>query len=80
MKAYPHLQEQKPEGFKSYRTLVELAEFLGVSPRTTQRWYAAGLLPEPDFTEGGLKLWSPDQAAEALNKRILRKERLRRIN
>lgn len=54
-----------------YYTVSRLAEFVGVSERTIERWYAGGILPEPELrAEHGTKLWSPEQAREVLARRI----------
>lgn len=62
---------KKPEGYENFRSVSELAEYVGVSTRTMERWYKEGVLPEPERVGGlGMKLWSPDSSAAVLNYRI----------
>jgi len=37
---------------------TEIAERLGVSPGTVQKWRTRGLLPEPEWTVGGRPAWA----------------------
>lgn len=63
----------KPEEFKSYRTVSELAKYVGVTPRTIERWFKEGVIPtEVVRLKDRTKLWSPDQASKVLEYRILR--------
>lgn len=64
----------KPEEYKSYRTVSELAEYVGVTPRTIARWFAEGVIPTDVVRYGptGTKLWSTDQASKVLEYRMIR--------
>ena len=60
---------------KGYRTVAELAKFLGVSDRTIERWYAAGKIPKPaHIDERGWKFWSHEQSREILEWHLNRKK------
>lgn len=66
------------EGHNSHRTVAELAEFLGVSPRTIERWHKDRKIPDPDVvTAAGWKLWSKEQASEILNALLEGKGRIK---
>lgn len=54
----------RPEGF---RTIAELAQYVGVSKRTIQNWIATLKVPDASVVYGnGLKLWSPTDAHKVL--------------
>jgi predicted DNA-binding transcriptional regulator AlpA len=64
---------KKPEGYEKFRTVAELAQYVGVSTRTMERWHKDGVLPRPERVGPmGMKLWSPDQASAVLERRIAR--------
>lgn len=64
---------KKPEGREQWRTVSEVAEYVGTSTRTIERWWKEGKLPEPErFGDAGTKIWSPQQCSEILGYRILR--------
>lgn len=72
---------KKPEGCESFRSVSELARFVGVTSRTIERWYASEVIPTPaQVTDTGMKLWSPEQAQTVLDFRMskLPTERMRR--
>jgi excisionase family DNA binding protein len=72
-----YLANGKPEGCEGYRTVAELAEYVGFNVRTIERWAAAGRIPAPERTSRqGWKLWSPTQAIEVLEF-AARKRRIR---
>lgn len=59
-----------------FYTVATLARFVGVSPRTIERWSAAGRLPKPQLRQrDGAKLWTPEQARTVLNERIRKSPR-----
>lgn len=47
-------------------TVHTLAQFVGVSDRTIERWYKKGKLPRPATLPNGTKVWSAAQAREVL--------------
>jgi DNA-binding transcriptional MerR regulator len=57
---------RKPEAFKNFRTVSELADFLGVSERTIEKWYRGEGLPIPQRLADGTKVWSPQQCQAIL--------------
>lgn len=64
---------KKPEGRESWRTVAEVAHFVGTSTRTVERWWREGRLPEPErFGKQETKIWSPEQCAKILEYRMLR--------
>lgn len=69
---------KKPEGKQSWRTVSELAKFLGLSTRTIERQWTEGRLPEPFRTDEGVKLWSPEQCEALLTARLGRLPEARR--
>lgn len=75
----------KPERYKNFRSVSELAQFVGVTSRTVERWFADADIPEPEYvTRDGMKLWSPDQCTAILEFRMRklpsRQKAERRIN
>ena len=61
---------------KGHRTVAELAAFLGVTPRTIERWYADGKIPKPAHVDGrGWKFWSASQCREILQWHLKNKKR-----
>lgn len=70
------LANGKPQALRNHRTVSELAEYVGVSARTVERWAANGDIPEPAaVTEQGWKLWSPQQASNILDEQIRKRTR-----
>ncbi len=59
---------KKPYEFHGYRTVSELAAYVGVSARTVERWWVNGEIPEPVRTEAGMKLWGPTQCRMILDR------------
>lgn len=73
-----YLANGKPKGCESYRTVSELAEYVGVSARTVERWHRNGKIPNPAVvTEAGWKLWSGDQASKILSSLLAGKGRIK---
>lgn len=75
---------KKPQGYETFRSVSEIAKYVGVSARTVERWYEAEVIPPPAHrTEAGIKLWSPEQCQRILDWRISQlpseKRRQRRI-
>jgi excisionase family DNA binding protein len=61
----------KPKGYENWRTVSEIAKYVGVSTRTVERWWKEEKLPEPfRFGNQGTKLWSPEQCAALLVQQI----------
>lgn len=60
------MKVNKPEGYERFRSVSELAEYVGVTPRTIERWWTAGKLPVPSYMDERLKLWSPSECTEIL--------------
>lgn len=60
----------KPEGYETWRSVSELAKYVGVSVRTIERWWNEGKLPKPHFCEDGMKLWSPTASAKVVAMRL----------
>lgn len=58
----------KPKGFHNYRTVPEMARFIGVSSRTIKRRYAAGNMPACYVMDNGTKLWCPKCADEHMKR------------
>lgn len=50
---------------KGYRTVSQLAAYLGVSTRTVERWYSTGKIPKPALVDDRRwKFWSDEQCRE----------------
>lgn len=62
----------KPEGKENWRSVSELAAYCGVTSRTIDRWLREGHITETMKTDNGMRLWSPTDAAKALEYRMLR--------
>lgn len=74
------MSDARKDGYHHNRyTVAKLARFVGVTPRTIERWYVLGKLPEPEYLPSGTKQWTPAQARAVLE--LFRKtDRKRRIN
>jgi hypothetical protein len=70
----------KPEGYEGHYSVADLAKYVGVTPRTIERWYVSQKIPAPAATTvpGGMKLWSPAQARKVLEDRMVRLPSARR--
>lgn len=69
-----YLANGKPVDLRDHRTVAELAEYVGVSTRTVERWASNGTIPEPAaVSDQGWKLWSPEQCGEILHSEIERR-------
>lgn len=69
----------KPERFRHYKTVKELACALHVDPRTLKRLERAGITPEPSRVKRGLlmiRLYSPENEQEI--KKILEEGKFRK--
>jgi DNA-binding transcriptional MerR regulator len=61
----------KPDRYRNHRSVAELAQYVGVTARTVERWAADALIPECEHrTKDGMKLWSQEQCAEILEFRL----------
>ncbi len=74
------LDYAKPKEFKGYRTQAELADYLGVVPRTVRYWRVAGKIPEPYVMPNGWAVWSPEQVREIRDKRLQEQRKRRKLN
>jgi excisionase family DNA binding protein len=64
---------------RGHRTVAELAQYLGVTSRTVERWYAAEKIPAPAYVdERGWKFWNVEQCKEILEWWMERKKTDRR--
>ena len=58
---------EKGPGLEKHMLPSELAAYLGTTTRTVRRWMHNPTFPKPSTrNDKGFKLWSPDEAKEAL--------------
>ena len=56
-------------------TVADLAKMSGVTPRTIERWWKEGVIPDCTFrNEKGWKVWGPEATRRVLDIAIARRK------
>ena len=58
---------------KKVMYLEDMAQYIGKSARTVQRWVAMGLLPPPNKSEGRVGFWVESEVEKWLNRNYRKK-------